>query len=186
MTLPARIDPFRLRGLALRQLGPQDQAQMMAMQAEALSALPDPAWYFPSEAWEFAAWLEGREAFGYFDGEVMAGYAAIAPWRTRGAHAYARVLGEKPENTYDFHDVLVRPAYRGRGIHTMFLKLFAEMVRALDGRAIYATVDPGNSASWHNFEKMGYVCVRTQPAYDGRMRRYYRLLLAPEVERRER
>ena len=33
MTLPARTAPFSLRGLSLRQLGPQDQAQMMAMQA---------------------------------------------------------------------------------------------------------------------------------------------------------
>ena len=127
------------------------------------------------EVMRFSAWLEGREAFGYFDGETMAGYAAIAPWHTRGEHSYAHILGEDPQNTYDFHDVLVRPAYRGRGIHTMFLSLFAEMARALDGRAIYATVDPGNSASWHNFEKAGYVCVRVQPAYDGRMRRYYRL-----------
>lgn len=65
---------------------------MMAMQAEALSALPDPAWYFPSEAWEFAAWLEGREAFGYFDGEVMAGYAAIAPWGARAARMPMRAF----------------------------------------------------------------------------------------------
>ena len=53
------------------------------------------------------------------------------------------------------------------------------MARAMGGRAIYATVDPGNSASWHNFEKAGYALVCTRPAYDGRMRRYYRLTLAP-------
>ena len=63
--------------------------------------------------------------------------------------------GEPEENTYDFHDVLVLPRYQGRGMHTRFLNLFEEMARAMGGRAIYATVDPGNSASWHNFEKGG-------------------------------
>ena len=45
------------------------------------------------------------------------------------------------------------------------------------GKAIYGTVEPENSASWYNFEKEGYVCVVTQPAYDGRDRRYYKLTI---------
>ena len=73
--------------------------------------------------------------------------------------------------------MLVLPRYQGRGMHTRFLNLFEEMARAMGGRAIYATVDPGNSASWHNFEKAGYALVCTCPAYDGRMRRYYKRTL---------
>ncbi len=173
MTLPARLDPYRLRGLALRQLDLCHQAEMMRMQQVVLDALPDPAWFYPSEAWEYESWLQNREAFGYFDGDALVGFAAIAPWTVRGEHSYARVLGRPAENTYDFHDVMVLPAYRGRGIHSTFLRLFEEMARALGGTAIYATVDPGNQASWHNFEKAGYSCVLTKPAYDGRLRRYY-------------
>ena len=150
---------------------------MMRMQDEVLSTLADPAWFFPSEEWEFDEWLLNREAFGYFDGDMLAGYAAMASWRTRGDRGYARKLGEPEENTYDFHDVLVLPRYRGRGMHTRFLNLFEEMARSMGGRAIYATVDPGNSASWHNFEKAGYALVCTRPAYDGRMRRYYKRTL---------
>ena len=101
----------------------------------------------------------------------------MASWRTRGDRGYARKLGEPEENTYDFHDVLVLSRYRGRGMHTRFLNLFEEMARSMGGRAIYATVDPGNSASWHNFEKAGYALVCTRPAYDGRMRRYYKRTL---------
>ena len=177
MNLPRNAGPFLLKGFSLRQLHEGDKAQMMRMQNEVLAALADPAWFFPSEEWEFDEWLQNREAFGYFEGDVMAGYAAMASWRTRGDRGYARKLGEPEENTYDFHDVLVLPRYRGRGMHTRFLNLFEEMARSMGGRAIYATVDPGNSASWHNFEKAGYALVCTRPAYDGRMRRYYKRTL---------
>ena len=54
----------------------------------------------------------------------------MASWRTRGDRGYARKLGEPEENTYDFHDVLVLPRYRGRGMHTRFLNLFEEMARS--------------------------------------------------------
>lgn len=177
MNLPRNPDPFLLKGFSLRQLYEGDKAQMMRMQDEVLSTLADPAWFFPSEEWEFDEWLLNREAFGYFDGDMLAGYAAMASWRTRGDRGYARKLGEPEENTYDFHDVLVLTRYRGRGMHTRFLNLFEEMARSMGGRAIYATVDPGNSASWHNFEKAGYALVCTRPAYDGRMRRYYKRTL---------
>ncbi len=177
MRLPGTVDAYKLRGLALRQLTFADKAQMMRMQETVLSALPDPAWYFPSEEWEFDEWLNGREALGYFAGNELAGFAVASPASARGERSYAGKLGDPVEDTFDFHDVMVLPAYRGRGLHTMFLKLFEEMARALDGRAIYATVDPGNGASWRNFEKAGYACVAEKTAYDGRMRRYYRLTL---------
>ncbi len=174
LALPAHLESYSIRGLRLRQLIPEDQAQMMQMQEETLATLEDPAWFFPSEEWEFKEWLQNREAFGYFDGDTLVGYAALGAWNTRGERAYALKLGEAAEDTYDFHDILVRPAYRRRGIHTSFLRLFEEMAHVMGGRALYATVDPGNAASWHNFEKAGYVCVCVKPAYDGRMRRYYK------------
>ncbi|MBR3874667.1 MAG: GNAT family N-acetyltransferase [Clostridia bacterium] len=166
-----------LSDLTLRKLTFDDKPQMMRLQDEVLAALPDPRWFFPSEEWEFDFWLQGDEAIGYFDGDRLAGYAAITAGVRRGEHSYARVLGLPPEGTYDFHDVLVRPDYRGLGIHTQFLQLFTDMVRAEGGHAIYATVDPENGSSWRNFERAGYECILVQPAYDGRMRRYYRLSL---------
>ena len=92
MNLPR--NPFLLKGFSLRQLYEGDKAQMMRMQDEVLSTLADPAWFFPSEEWEFDEWLLNREAFGYFDGDMLAGYAAMASWRTRGDRGYARKLGE--------------------------------------------------------------------------------------------
>lgn len=168
---------YKLRGLTLRQLSFADKRQMMRLQDLVLAALPDPAWYFPSEEWEFDEWLTGREAFGYLAGDELAGFAVITPAEGRGARSYAAKLGEPPGGTCDFHDVMVLPAYRGRGMHAKFLALFAELARVTGRRAVYATVDPANAASWRNFEKAGYRLVTVMPAYDGRLRRFYRLSL---------
>ena len=171
------LAPYAVEGLELRRLTPAHQAQMMQLQDEVLRALPDPAWYFPSEADEFAQWLRDGEGWGYFDGERLVAYGALGAAEDRGARSYARKLGEDAQGTFDFHDVLVDAAYRGRGIHTKLLALFTALGQARGGRAVYATIDPGNAASWRNFERAGYVCVTTRPAYDGRARRYYRLTL---------
>ena len=174
MTLPAQLDAYHIRGLALCQLTPAHKGQMVALQEQVMALLPDPAWYFPSEDWEFDQWLQNGEAIGYLDGDTLCGYAVMTPQSVRGDHSYAQVLGEAEENTFDFHDVMVSPDYRRRGLHANFLKLFTEMARAMGGKAIYATVDPENGASWRNFEREGYQCVTTRPAYDGRLRRYYK------------
>ena len=67
------------------------------------------------------------------------------------------------------------PAMRRRGIQSAFLAIFTTLALESGGTAMYATVDPGNGASWRNFERFGYQVVTTMPAYDGRMRRFYRL-----------
>jgi len=168
---------YAIPGFELKQLTFDHKQEMMALHDTVLSLLPDPGWYFPSEEWEFDLWLKRGDAWGFFDGEILAGFAAITPWHARGGHSYAQTLGEETENTFDFHDMLVLPQYRGRGIHTTFLQMFRDLAAQAGATAIYATVDPGNSASWHNFEKAGYEIVCVQPAYDGRQRRYYKLSL---------
>lgn len=177
MNLPRNPDPFLLKGFSLRQLYEGDKAQMMRMQDEVLSTLADPAWFFPSEEWEFDEWLLNREAFGYFDGDMLAGYAAMASWRTRGDRGYARKLGEPEENTYDFHDVLVLPRYRGRGMHTRFLNLFEEMARSMADAPSTPLWTPATAHPGTTLKRAGYALVCTRPAYDGRMRRYYKRTL---------
>lgn len=169
------LAPYQIPGFELRILTPEDNLQMRAVREAVMAVLPDPVWYFSMQDWEIDEWLSQQSAVGYFCGDVLAGFAVCTPWHQRGDHAYALVLGDPAEDTYDFHDVMVRPEYRGHRMHQHFLKVGTASVRALGGKAMYCTVDPGNSASWHNFEKEGYECVLTQPAYDGRMRRYYRL-----------
>lgn len=166
------LDGYALDGYELRSLTPADKPAMQALREAVMAALPDPRWYFSMEDEEIDQWLAEAGVVGYFCGDALAGFGAVTPWHLRD-HAYADVLGEPSQDTYDFHDVMVHPDHRGHGMHQQFAKLFEESVRALDGAAIYATVDPENSASWHNFEKTGYECVVTQPAYDGRDRRYY-------------
>ena len=171
------LTPYQIPGFTLRQLEKSDKEKMIAIRDAVMAVLPDPRWYFSMDDWEIDEWLDERGVVGYLDGDVLAGFGAITPETLRKEHSYARVLGETPENTFDFHDVMVHPAYRGNRMHQQFLKIFTQSVKELDGKAIYATVDPDNSASWYNFEKEGYVCVVTQPAYDGRDRRYYKLTI---------
>lgn len=173
----ADLSTYEIPGFAIRQLTPEDKPKMFAIRDAVMAVLPDPRWYFSMEEWEIDEWLAARSVVGYLDGDVLAGFGAITPEYERGDHSYARVLGEPAENTFDFHDVMVHPAYRGHRMHQQFLSLFTQSVRQLGGRAVYATVDPENSASWYNFEKEGYRCIVTQPAYDGRDRRYYKLTL---------
>lgn len=168
---------YDIPGFTLKRLTPDHKRQMMQLHDAVIASLPSPSWYYPSDEWEFDAWLDGDEAWGYFDGETLAGFAVLTSWEHRFGHSYAQILGDEHEHTFDFHDVLVLPRYRGLGMHTTFLRMFRDKAVASGGRAIYSTVDPENSASWHNFEKAGYVVVRVQPAYDGRERRYYKLTL---------
>lgn len=173
----ADLTPYQIPGFILRQLTPDDKPLMFAIRDAVMASLPDPRWYFSMEEWEIDEWLSQRSVVGYLDGGTLAGFAAITPEEERGEHSYARVLGEDASHTFDFHDVMVHPSYRGHRMHQRFLSLFTQSVKELDGRAVYATVDPENSASWYNFEKEGYVCLLTQPAYDGRDRRFYKLTI---------
>ncbi len=105
-------------------------------------------------------------------------FGILSPESTRGEHSYAQVLGQERTHSFDFHDVMVHAKHRGKGMQQKLIALFVEIARAMGGATIYATVDPDNQISWHNFEKAGYVCLCTQEAYDGRVRRYYRLEVA--------
>ena len=164
-------------GLTLRLLTLEDVPAMLLLQQEVLAQLEDPGWYFPSEEWEFTSAAAAGEAWGYYAGEQLAGFAVMSPGEGRGEHSYAAMLDLPVAHSYDFHDLMVAPSMRRRGIHTAFLALFAKLALEGGGTAVYCTVDPGNGASWRNFERAGYRVVRTMPAYDGRMRRFYRLEL---------
>ena len=173
----ASLDPYQIPGFEMRVLTMEDFCRMQAIREAVMAVLPDPRWYFSMTDEEITEWLSQQSVVGYLDGDTLCGFGAITPHFQRPGHAYAEVLGEPVENTYDFHDVMVHPDYRGHRMHQQFLKLFTQSVRDEGGKAIYCTVDPENSASWYNFEKEGYVCVVTQPAYDGRARRYYKKTL---------
>lgn len=170
----------KIEGLTLRLLTIDDVPAMLSLQEQVMATLEDPSWYYPSEEWEFASATVDGEAWGYFDGDTLAGFAEMTPGEKRGEHSYARKLGLPVEGSYDFHDVMVAPAMRRRGIQTAFLRLFTALAKQSGGTAMFCTVDPGNGASWRNFERFGYRVVRTMPAYDGRMRRFYRLSLTQE------
>ena len=156
------LTPYEIPGFTLRRLSPEDKPLMIAIRDAVMAVLPDPRWYFSMDDWEIDQWLDERSVVGCLDGDTLAGFAAITPEYQRKDHSYARVLGEEPQNTFDFHDVMVHPDYRGHRMHQQFLKIFTQSVKELGGKAVYATVDPDNSASWYNFEKEGVCMVLSQ------------------------
>ena len=167
-------DLYAVRGAKLRQLATGDLGRAAALQEIIFQHLADPSWYVASTVEEMDEVIGRGETFGFFAGETLVGYAAYSPWHARGDEAYARKLGEPAENTFDVRDMLTHPRYRRRGIQSAFLRLFEEIARALGGRAMYATIDPKNAPSIAGFEKAGFVLFKTQPAYDGRLRGYFK------------
>ena len=180
MQLPQDLKAYAVNGLVPRLLTPADVPAMLALQREVMEALPDPRWYFPSDEAEFLQVVSAGEGFAYFDGETLLGFAELTP-----GELVKKALKEGyREGIYsDYAKDVVRPSARGQGMHTAFLRLFEKMARTNGGYAVYATVDPENGPSRRNFERAGYQCMVEKPAYDGRARRFYRLLLSsPEKD----
>jgi len=173
-TLP---DLPALGGLQCRQLDAADTPAMMALQADMQNALPDPHWYYVSPAIVFEACCVRGEVFGFWDGETLAGFGILTPWYIRPEDCYAHKVGDDPHHTLDFQDVMVSPAYRRRGIHSALLALFDQIARQQNAAALYCTIAPENVPSVSSFEKAGYQWLKTQPAYEGMPRGYYRKTL---------
>ncbi|HNW87847.1 MAG TPA: GNAT family N-acetyltransferase [Candidatus Limiplasma sp.] len=166
-----------LPGLSCRPLTVADTQAIMTLQAAMLAALPDPTWYYPSEAELFERCCERGESIGFISGATLAGFGTLTPWYIRPTTCYAKKIGAPAENTFDFQDVMVDPAYRRRGIHRALLALFERMTRDAGGLALYCTIAPDNVPSVASFQKAGYACVKVQPAYEGMLRGYFRKTL---------
>lgn len=159
----------------MRPLTEADLPAMMALQDVMLSVLPDPRWYFPSTTEQFAVEVRAGHATGVFVDGDMAAFGIASPGQSHRTESYALRVGEDPADTFDFQDIMVHPAFRRQGIHSAFLAKYRAEALALGCRALYATVDPDNAPSWRSFEKAGFRRLLIQPAYDGRIRAYYRL-----------
>ena len=147
---------------------------ILSLQSAMLAALPDPCWYYPSPGEVFATCCDRGECFGFFDGEQLAGFGILTPWHIRPTACYAIKIGDAPERTFDFQDVMVSPQYRRRGIHTALLRLFEQIARDADAHSLYCTIAPANLPSVASFTKAGFHCVSVQPAYEVMLRGYYR------------
>ncbi len=155
----------------------EDVPSVMAVQADVLPVLPSSRWYFPSTADEFAQTISSGMAWGIRmeDGGLAA--FCIAEESDKHRYSYAACLGYEPKDALDFEDVMVRPAWRRQGIHTMMIRRIAEEARARGRHYVFATADPENIPSRSCFEKAGYVLLQTREMYDGRPRCLYMLEL---------
>ena len=151
--------------LPIRPLTEADVSRVMEVQAATFACLPSPRWYFGSTAEEFADTIAEGMAFGAFDGDVPAGFCIFH--RDRG---YAAEAGLPPERCLSFADVMVRPEYRRRGLHTRFLALAEDCAARRGLGYIIATADPDNEPSRASFRKAGYRELPQREMYDGRPR----------------
>lgn len=150
-----------------------DGEAMFALQQEMLSLLPDPRWYFPSTAEEFADQAAHGRALGLrVEGRLIAMNVLVPAWESD--HSYAACVGRDEPNTLDFQDVIVAGNYRRQGIHSFLLRHAEDIARQSGMTAIYATVDPDNIPSLASFQKAGYEIIDQRDAYDGRPRYYLR------------
>ena len=163
-----------MEGYVTRLLTDRDLDQMAQLQKIMLEGLPDPAWFYPSSRERMLQEINWQCVWGTFDGQVLAAYGVLIPAAIEPGESYAARLGEAELGAWDFQDIVVRPEYRRQGLHAMYLKMFFNHAKAHGGNRIYATVDPNNGSSWRNFQRAGYVRVDVRPAYDGRLRAYYR------------
>ena len=153
----------------------QDVPAMLALQDRMLSALPDSRWYFPNTREEFVDDTSHGFAFGIRQGGGLIALGVACEGARHPGGSYAAVVGDLSPVTFDFRDMIVDPAFRRQGIHSAYFTFFRGQAEGLGAAAIYATVDPDNAPAWHSFEKAGYRRVLLRPAYDGRIRAYYRL-----------
>ena len=161
------------KNLVLEKMYPSHLPKVMKMQETIMAKLPDPRWYFPSDEGEFLESINTGYTYALMEGEKMAAFAMCIPHTLRQDKSYAKKCDLPTEGSYDFCDIMVHPDYRKKGIHSFFLTFFHKLAKKEGGTSIYATCDPENAPSFRNFEKAGYRCFVTKPAYDGRMRRYY-------------
>ena len=150
---------------------------IITLQTDMLAALPDPCWYYPSPADVFAACCDRGECFGFWAGTQLAGFGILTPWHIRPTACYAHKIGDPPEHTFDFQDVMVSPQYRRMGIHTALLQLFEQIARSAGAHSLYCTIAPTNVPSVTSFTRFGFCCIGVQPAYEGMLRGYYRKTL---------
>lgn len=150
--------------------------QMKALAERVMASLPNKRWYFYCDG-DPQQWLEEGKVIGCLEQEKLVGLAAYSLAENRMAHSYAAIVGDKPFGSIDFHDIMIDEEHRRRGIHTEFCHRIRQEALSLGKHGIYLTIDPENLPSRAAFEKNGYLCRLTQPAYDGRIRCYYCLKL---------
>lgn len=165
--------------MELIRLNEADLSALMALQQRMAAALPDPRWYYQSTEAQFASDMHAGYMLGAYDHGQLIVMGSLLPGGGDGECQYARDLGHEPTGTMNFCDVMVDPGYRRQGLHSLLLETFRTTALEQGCHAIYATVDPENLPSRRSFEKAGYEALALRPAYDGRPRVYYRLVLQP-------
>lgn len=134
---------------------------LLAIQQEAFDNMPDKQILRPNTGQVLQDCLQNHYVKGAFcNGELVA--FAILYFAGNGPENLARYI-ETDRKTDDYSDcanvklVIVRPAYRGRGLQRLLMERLEAEARKRGIHTLLATISPINTHSENNFLSMGYV-----------------------------
>ena len=156
--------------LIFRFCGAEQLDSLCAIQNEAFALLKDEQLLRRNSREMLARCLElPHRTVGVFDGEEMAAFGVLyIGGDTEDNLGRSAGLDEDAiRRTANFKLVIVRPAYRGRGLQQAIAKALETEAAALGYEHICATASPYNLHSCRNFDALGYERRGTVTAYGG-------------------
>ncbi len=160
----ARDKEFTIKDLSFNNLG-----EILDLQDECVSMLPDENLYYPLSREELLESLHLDKVTGVFYKNTLVGVAVTVVNRI-GHRNLANEIGCDPEHSFTFDAVMVSPEWRGYGLQTILLKECIKMAEENEIKQIVATVSPDNAHSLINFRNLGFEIVSTSEKYDGLIR----------------
>lgn len=134
--------------------------------------LPNKNLFFTNDRFYFENILKQNSNLfvGIYDSDELISYSLLI-LNTNSYKRFFKELKLTPSlKSADFDIVVVKPSHRGKGIHSMYINYFHEVLKQLDYNEVYATVHPDNNHSLDNFIKNGYEVVSKIEKRNGKSR----------------
>lgn len=150
--------------------------ELCKIQEEAFEVMADDSLLRRNSKESLASCLdEPHYTIGAFYNGVLAGFAVLFDPELSNENIAldAGFSEDEARETVNFKLVIVRPQYRGNGLHLDFLVKLEEIAKQKGFKKIFATVSPNNEHSKNNFLKSGYVFHSQKVKYGGLVRNIY-------------
>lgn len=148
--------------------------QMLQLQKEVVTALPDPQLFVASSKEDFEAALKENTVIGIVtcSHQLIALGIYLETGNTPCNYGWDLGLTEAAlEEVGQIDTTLVAPLYRGNGLQKILCETLEQISRVQGKSLITATVSPYNSYSLNTFLKLGYEIKKDLLKYGG-LRRY--------------
>lgn len=170
--VPTDERPIEAKGkqLIFRRLKFEDMASILSLQQKVVDSLSDPSLFFALSRDELLESMHLDSLAGIFSKEgALVAFALIVTPR-KGDRNIAASVGANPQEALTFDVVVVDPAWRGLGLHQLFIDWAFDKMRQDGAAKILATVSPDNRHSLDNFKAKGFKIIDTRLKYGGLQR----------------